>query len=345
MRNARLGRPQVNPIIVREVRTRMRGVRPYAILTIFLVLLAGAGFGIYQIMLQQARFGGTLLSAQVGQALFKGLAFVELMLVVFLAPSMTSGAISGEREHLTYDMLIATPLRPGQILWGKLVAALSYLFLLIFAAVPVFSVVLVFGGVEVKALWKALALLIASTVFFGAIGLFCSSLLRRTARATTLSYTVVLLLIGIPTLLAALWSQFSSPPGQQPPPGLLYLNPFSALVTVTTIAPSGDPSMPFFGYGDPFSGLPLLGLLGPGAVYYGPNGPVVIPIYRATLLVFALLTVVLCWLSAHLVLPHRRWRPRWGDLGFVLLVAAIGATIVLTRWWWEVLPPVQPGMG
>lgn len=345
MRVSRGLRPAINPIIVKELRTRMRGVRPYAILTAFLVLLAVAGYGIYQIMLQQARFGGTVLSAQVGQALFRGLAFVELMLVVFLAPSMTSGAISGEREQLTYDMLIATPLRPGQILWGKLLAALSYLFLLIFAAVPVFSVVLVFGGVELRALLKALALLVAATIFFGAIGLLCSALMRRTARATTVAYTMVLLLIGVPVLLASVWGQFSTPPGQQAPPWLLYLNPFSALLSVTTIGVGAvDPtmsSMPVFGFGDPFGGLPLLALLGPGVVYYGPVGPVVIPIYRATLSFYALLTVLLCWASAHLVLPNRRWRPRWSDLGFALLTAAIGAGIYLSRGWWYVLPPPQ----
>lgn len=341
MRGARLGRPQLNPIIVREVRTRMRGVRPYLILTGFLVLLALAGLGIFQLMVQQARFGGMLLSAQVGQALFRGLAFVALLLVVFLAPSLTSGAISGEREQLTYDMLMATPLRPAQILWGKLVAALSYLFLLIFAAVPVFSVVLVFGGVELRALLKTLALLVAATVFFGAVGLFCSTLGRRTARATTAAYTLVLLLIGVPVLVASVWGQFSTPPGQLAPPALHYLNPFSALVSVTTVTPGGDPSMSFFGYGDPFMGLPFLSMLAPGVVYYGPNGPVVVPIYRATLIVYALLTTLLCWLSAHLVLPNRRWRPRWGDLGFLLLVAGLLGAAYLGQGWWNIPAPRQ----
>lgn len=337
-------RPTLNPIIVKELRTRMRGVRPYAILTAFLLLLALAGFGIYQMMLQQARFGGTLLSAQVGQALFRGLAFVELMLVVFLAPSMTSGAISGEREQLTYDMLIATPLRPAQILWGKLVAALSYLFLLIFAAVPVFSVILVFGGVELRALLKALALLVAATICFGAIGLFCSALMRRTARATTIAYTLVLLSIGVPILVASVWGQFTTPPGQQAPPWLLYLNPFSALLSITTIGVGGgvvEPGMPMFGFGDPFGGMPFLALLGPGVVYYGPNGPVVIPLYRATLIGYALLTTLLCWASAHLVLPNRRWRPHWSDLGFAVTVAAILSLGYLARSWWYVLPPPQ----
>ncbi len=347
MRATRGLRPSVNPIIVKELRTRMRGARPYAILTAFLVLMALAGLGIYQMMLQQSRFGGTLLSAQVGQALFRGLTFVELLLVVFLAPSMTSGAISGEREHLTYDMLIATPLRPSQILSGKLVAALSYLFLLIFAAVPVFSVVLVFGGVELGAILRALALLVAATIFFGAIGLFCSALMRRTSRATTIAYMVVLLLVGVPVLVASVWGQFSTPPGQQAPPWLLYLNPFSALLSVTTLGVSGDlvnpamSSMPMFIFGDPFGGLPMLSLLSSGVLYYGPNGPVVIPIFRATLLGYALLTVALCWASAHLVLPNRRWRPRWSDLGFAAALAAILIAAYLSRSWWYVQPPPQ----
>ncbi len=339
MQGLRSWRPQLNPIIVREVRTRMRGVRPYAVLTIFLVLMALTGLGIYQLMVQQARFGGTLLSAQVGQALFKGLAFVELLLVVFLAPALTSGAVSGEREQLTYDMLMATPLRPAQILWGKLVAALSYLLLLIFAAVPVFSVVLVFGGVELAALLKALALLVAATVCFGAVGLFCSALVHKTARATAVAYTLTLLLVGVPLLLASVWGQVTNPPGQAVPPAVLYLQPFSALLSVTTIAPTGDPALPFFGYGDPFSGLPLLNIFAVGVVHYGPAGPVVLPIYRATLLAYGLLTVLLCWAATHLVLPNRRWRPRWSDLGFLLLIVILLLVVYDARSWWHVQPP------
>jgi ABC-2 type transport system permease protein len=335
----------LNPIIVKELRTRMRGVRPYLILTLFLLLLALTGLAIFQLMQQQARFGMTVLSAQVGQALFRGLAFVELLLVVCLAPALTSAAISGERERLTYDMLLATPLRPGQILWGKLVATLGYLFMLIFAAIPVFSVVLVFGGVEPKALLKALALLVATAVCFGAIGLCCSALLRSTARAMLLALLIVLALVMLPLLASSVWGQISTPPGQAPPPALLYLNPFSALISVTTLelgqAMMND--MPIINVGDPAGGLPLLGLLGTGVIHYGPEGLVVLPIYRATLLAYALLTALLCWLSAHLVLPRRRWRPRWNDLGFALLVAGLLVIGWLSRSWWQIMPPAAFG--
>jgi ABC-2 type transport system permease protein len=335
--------PQPNPILLRELRTRMRGGRPYFILSIFLTLLALAGIGVYQLMLQQTRIGVAVLSPQVGQALFKGLTFVELLLIVVLAPALTSGAISGEREQLTYDMLLATPLQPGQVLWGKLIAALSYLLLLIFAAVPVFSVIFVFGGVDPLSLIKAVILLLFTTITFGAIGLCASSMFRRTVWATAASYGVILLVVGGSLTLASVWGQFSAAPGQ-PPPWLLYLNPFSALFAITSLAPPVDPALSFMGYADPLSALPFIGMLAQGVVGYGPTGTVIMPIYRATFLAYPLLTLLLGWLSAHLVLPYQRWRPRWSDLVLLLLIVGFVVVGYVTRGWWLV-PAPSPGPG
>ena len=41
-----LQRPSFNPILVKELRSRMRGGRPYAILTTFLLLMIGMGYAI-----------------------------------------------------------------------------------------------------------------------------------------------------------------------------------------------------------------------------------------------------------------------------------------------------------
>lgn len=344
MKSLNLRPPPPNPILVKELRGRMRGARPYAILTCFLLVMVGAGYAINQLVTSPMRQGATVLSAQVGQSLFSGLALCELFLVVFLAPALTSGAISGEREQLTYDMLMTTPLRPTRILWGKLFAALSYLFLLVFAAVPLFSVVLVFGGVAPRDMAKALVLLVFSAVLFGAIGLVCSALMRRTAQATVLSYTVILLLLGGSTLGAIFWSTLSMPPGNPVPPQLLYLNPFSAIASITTIVPpnNGGPFPMMVGDGMSFGGLPIQALLSNGVIYYGPNGPVVIPIFRATLVFYPLLTLLLCWVGTHLVRTRRRWRITWSDLSFALLIVGLSALAWLARDWWLVMPPPLP---
>lgn len=337
MKVVRVAPPQPNPIIVKELRRQMRGVRPYAVLTIFLVALMAAGYGIYQLMLRQAFFGSTILSFQVGQAVFGGLALCEILLIVFLSPAMTSGAISAEREQLTYEMLLATPLRPASILWGKLLAALSYIFLLIFAAIPVFSVVLMFGGVAPKDMLKTLVLLLVTALTYGMLGLFCSSLFRRTSRATVISYSLILLIIGSSLLAAMLWSYVNVPMNRPVPPQLLYLNPFSALISIVTVLPGSDSGV-FFG--GSMLGLPLLSQLSTGVIYYDPNGQMgVVPVYRATLVCYLILTVALYWMSSHLVLPRHRWRPRWGDLGFALVLIGLVACAWLTREWWFVLPP------
>lgn len=336
-------RPLLNPILVREARTRMRGFRPYLILTVFLLLLILSAFGIYQYMVFQARTGMVVLSSHIGQALFKGLAFTEMLFIVLVAPILTSGAISSERERLTYDMLLATPLKPGQLLAGKLIGALSYLLLLIVASIPVFSTVLIFGGIEVRTLIWVVLLLGSAALFFGTIGLFCSSLFGRTTPATIASYTLALILCGVPLLVASIWPQFSNPMGQSPPPWLLYLNPFSAIVAVTTVTPTAfQPDAPFFSVNDPFTVVPFLSQFSVGIIRYAPEGPVLMPVYRATLLGFWLGTFVLLWLSSHLALPARRWRPRWSDVGFVAAVGALALLMWVRIEWWWIVPPVDP---
>jgi ABC-type transport system involved in multi-copper enzyme maturation permease subunit len=344
MKLIRLQRPSINPIIVKELRGRMRGARPYAVLTGFLLAMVGAGYAISWLISNQARFGGTVLSPQVGQGLFSGLAMVELLLVIFLAPALTSGAISGEREQLTYDLLLTTPLRPARILWGKLVAALSYLFLLVFAAVPLFSAVLIFGGVAPRDMAKALLLLLVCAVFFGAIGLFFSALVRRTQRATVLSYSLTLLLLGLGVGVASAWGTLSSPPGQAVPPPLLYLNPFSAMGSVTTIVPNnGGSPFPIAGDVISYGGFSWQALLLNGVVWYGPNGASVLPVYRATLVFYPMITLLLCWIGTHLVLPRRRWQPRWSDVGFALAFAIWLGLAWFAQDWWLVLLPQPNG--
>ncbi len=148
----------LNPIIVKELRSRMRGGRTFVILSAFLLGLGALCYAILRVYEGQARAGNQIISAHVGKGLFAVLALAETLLIVFLTPAVTAGAISSEREQLTYDLLVATPLRPGRILSGKLISTLSYILLLIFSAVPLGSLVLVFGGVAPRDLLQALVL-------------------------------------------------------------------------------------------------------------------------------------------------------------------------------------------
>jgi ABC-type transport system involved in multi-copper enzyme maturation permease subunit len=295
----------------------MRGWRAFAVLTGVLLLLGGASYGLYRIVLTTSRYSSTPLSPQIGQALFAGLVFLELLMVCFITPAVTAGTISGEREKQTYEMLLATPLRPGSVLRGKLLSALSYVLLLILAAIPMASLVFIFGGVAPKELVKGLICIVCTAVMLGVVGVFMSAWLGRTTRATVLSYLFVLVLLIGPAIAYLLTSIIQE---REAPRWILVPNPVSALASA--IAPSASTQGPvgflgslgWFlsgGFSIARSGLPMRGV---------PR-----PLYQYTLALYGGVSVLLYLLSLRLVRPQYRWRIRWREaLGGLALLLAFG---------------------
>jgi hypothetical protein len=101
------------------------------------------------------------------------------LLAIFLASLVVgircSGAISGERERLTWEALLLTPLETRQLVRGKLrgIMGASYPYLRVYA-VPAVLLSLV-GGVR-SFVWTliSLAVLLLAMYFIGAVGIWCS---------------------------------------------------------------------------------------------------------------------------------------------------------------------------
>ena len=199
----------------KELRGRMRGPRAFIALTLYLALLAGFTVMIYLLAAQsaasQAAFGGgnPYASASVGQAVFTVLLFVQVLLVVFLAPAATSGAISLEREKQTLDLLTATPVSTLGIVLGKLASALAFVGVLVLASIPLTAVVFVFGGVGPEDVVRGYVVLLVTAIGFGSVGILISSLTRRTQSATLLTYLVVLLLTAGTGFAWFFWDQMA----------------------------------------------------------------------------------------------------------------------------------------
>jgi ABC-type transport system involved in multi-copper enzyme maturation permease subunit len=321
----------ISAVGIKELRGRMRGRRAFAVVTIYLTLLSLLAFAVYYFMKQQAlingtnisdptfggirdgipfpggqvTIGGTALSAAIGHAMFGTLLAVETLLVMVLAPAFTSGAISLEREKQTLDLLVTTPLSTLGMVIGKLISALSYVFLLIIASIPLASLVFVFGAVGPEDLVRGYLALFALAFGMGALGLFISALVKRTQTATVLTYVLVLVLsIGTVALhqfwiVAARRTQSSSlVVTTRPfaaPEALLWLNPFVADADlICTTAPGADrlceymsqvTGKPYFGSTSTSNGTtdvlapPGAGFAnGGGGVIVGPAQPVPLPI-------------------------------------------------------------------
>ena len=260
LRWLRFGLNGVIAVGVKELRGRMRGRRAFVILTLYLLFLAGFAWA-WELIAERtyansgSLFGGSaaFASSLIGQEIFGALLIIETLLVVFLAPAFTAGAISLEREKQTLDMLAATPISSLAIVIGKLLSALTYVFILIVASIPLTAMVFVFGGVGPEEVLRGYVVLFASAIGLGCLGLFISALMQRTQAATVVTFFGVMALTMGSLFIVLFWTKMAGvAPNQvgfanqgigpikgRPPEALLWFNPFAAQYDVICGASDG----------------------------------------------------------------------------------------------------------
>lgn len=190
-----------NPVAVKELRSRMRGRRAYLVLTGYLVLMSAFIILVYFAYATAAEqpFGPN--PRQAGKTVFGAVVGVQALLVVFIGPSFTAGAITGEKERQTYNLLRTTLLPARSFVTGKLLSALSYVFLLILTAIPLQSIAFILGGVSLTEVVIAEILIVVSAVAFAMIGLYFSAIMRSTLLASVSTFaTSLFLTFGLPAM-------------------------------------------------------------------------------------------------------------------------------------------------
>jgi hypothetical protein len=139
---------------------------------------------------------------EIGRTLFGGIVAIEMLLVAFIAPAFTSGAISGEREHQTFDLLRTTLLPTRAFVFGKLLSAMSYVMLLLLAAIPLQSIAFFFGGVAETEVVLSFVILAITALLFSTMGIYFSARSRRTLSASLMTYgATMFIMFGLPILL------------------------------------------------------------------------------------------------------------------------------------------------
>lgn len=195
----------LNPVLVKEMRSRFRGARAFAVLTAFLLLLMGilALFAGLQSALEWFTSGismpsastpgspGNQMAAVYGRALYTLLVGCEMVVVMLIGPALTMSTISGEVERQTLDLLLATPLSGNTILRGKVGAAMGYILLLVLSALPVMSAISLLGGVSAGEVLVNQVQVLTTGLLFVMLGAFFSAVTRSTARAGILSYLFI----------------------------------------------------------------------------------------------------------------------------------------------------------
>jgi ABC-type transport system involved in multi-copper enzyme maturation permease subunit len=325
-----------NPIVAKEYRSRMRTWRSPLAMMVYVVLIAGLGYAMFSSMARSnSGFAGSV--PNYGQTLFKYLVVFQMVLITLVTPALTAGAISSERERQTIDLLFVTRIPPFSIIWGKLLASMSFVVLLLLLSVPIFSLVFLFGGIELDQVLYSFLVTIVAALALGLIGIAFSTWLRRTLAATVASYMAAFVLVFGTVAFGMIFPTKIDPKSTTvpAPPAVTYLSP---IVPLVAIADNGQPLVNYLiRYDYPgnvliqTSGGPICKPVGNGntvcASSSGAIGPVVtatgtaIPsgpfakwqYWQATVFLQLAIGLFALLVSAFLLPPVRRWpwrRPR-----------------------------------
>lgn len=315
------------PVLVKEFRTQLRGSRAALLITVYVGLALIAMRLVYTSVSSQLNVGPPIFNAQIGQAMFIGLALAIQALTVFLAPATMVNSISSEHERRTYELLLATPLSATQLLVGKLLAGVAFLLLLLLATLPLFSVIILFGGVALSDIARVLATVLGSAVMGCMLGLLCSIITRQTYSATLLCYALLVAAVGGTLFAANLWSLTNGL--QAAPATYVVANPLAAIGSAL-----GRTRPPEVVTAETLQPLVILSLLTQGTVPTSANDQLLLPLYRASLTLYGGASLLIFWVSLHAVQPRQRWRLGRMDLIMLGLVVAYGLGVWLARDWW-----------
>lgn len=165
-----------------ELTQRLRSVGWYVLLGVFALVLLGVtglSFAVYS-------WGDF-----VGAGVFSIVVNMVLLLVVLVSPTLSGNAINGDRDAATLAAVQVTAASTGDIMLGKLAAAVATGFAFLIVAIPFLAVSLLGGGADPLVLLVSLLVLIAEIIIVAAIGVGLSGLIARPLFSVATTYLVI----------------------------------------------------------------------------------------------------------------------------------------------------------
>src|SRR6266851_1855716 len=175
----------------------------YVVLTVFLLLGGWFFFSLLQhfaemVQMYQMMGGGQQaeqlnLNTQVIGAVLHNLSIV----LVILMPALTMRVFAEEKRTGTYELLLTAPIRTGEIVAGKFIAAAIFTLIMIALAWIFPLILMLFGNPEVGVMFAGYLALTLLALTFVAVGLFTSSVTQNQIIAAISSFGILILLYVI----------------------------------------------------------------------------------------------------------------------------------------------------
>jgi ABC-type transport system involved in multi-copper enzyme maturation permease subunit len=133
--------------------------------------------------------------ARFGSAVFQLLAPLQLAVLVFFAALSAASAVSLEKDRRTLVLLLLTNLTNSELVLGKLLASIVNILAMLAAALPLFALLILFGGISADQIARTFAVTLASLLAAASLG--STLALWREKTFQTLAMTTLLLVFWL----------------------------------------------------------------------------------------------------------------------------------------------------
>lgn len=192
---------QLNPILEKDMKTKLRGWRSTILICCYVILLAAilmAYFASYNVF---NPYNTQTFNPRMAIDAYNLIITFQFALLFLAVPAITATSISSERERQTLDLMLVTSTPTIKIIIGKIMVSLAHTMLLVIASMPVIGIVFFFGGIGFLDLIKLLLFYVVTAFFVASCGVFFSTLFKRNIVAIITTYIFLGLITFGPFLL------------------------------------------------------------------------------------------------------------------------------------------------
>ena len=193
----------VGPVFSREVAIAPRRIKLYVARTTYVLALLVLTCTAWLVLTgtQLVRDLGDL--ARFATALFQILAPLQLALAAFFSALMAASEVAHEKDRKTLVLLLLTNLSNCELVFGKLLASLLTVLVLLAAALPVFLLTALLGGVSYGQIARAFAVTLATALVCGSLGSTLALWREKTFQALAMTVLVLVLWLAVGEIIAA----------------------------------------------------------------------------------------------------------------------------------------------
>ena len=187
----------VGPVFTREAIVTPRRPRHFLTRGVYATALLVLIFTAWLVLTGTQRIVNVGDMARFGAVLFQVLAPLQLALMLFLAAIQSASNVSIEKDRETLILLLISRLTNSELVLGKLFASLLNIGVMLLTSLPIFMMIVLFGGTSFAQVGWTFAVTTAAVLAAGSLGCTIAFWREKTFQALALVALLIVFWIGV----------------------------------------------------------------------------------------------------------------------------------------------------